>query len=284
MFNRPGVKISPMLYGIFFEEINHAGDGGLYAELIRNRSFEDSDKPEAWKLVAAGDAKGEISIDTSRPLNAASPRSLKLVVRGEGSVGVANEGFWGIAVKQGARYDLSLYARSEGIRGPLAVRLESADGKTVYARGQTGGLGGDWKQYRLSLTAEGTDPHARLLIAADQPGTLWLDVVSLFPQATWKGRPNGLRPDIAGMLDGLQPRFVRFPGGCWVEGNVLEDSYHWKTTIGHHRRPPHRAEPLGLFLAQRAGLPRVSPDVRGPGRGAALCDQLRHVAPARSYP
>jgi alpha-L-arabinofuranosidase len=230
--DRPGPRISPMLYGIFFEEINHAGDGGLYAELIRNRSFEDSDKPEGWKLVAAGTAKGEISIDTNRPLNAASPRSLMLVVRGQGSVGVANEGFWGIAVRQDARYNLSLYARSEGIRGPLAVRLESADGKTVYARGQINGLGGDWKQYRLTMTAEGTDPRARLVIAAGQPGTLWLDVVSLFPQATWKGRPNGLRPDVAGMLDGLKPSFVRFPGGCWVEGNVLEDSYHWKTTIG----------------------------------------------------
>ena len=150
--DRPGPKISPMLYGIFFEEINHAGDGGLYAELIRNRSFEDSDKPEAWMQVAAT-TKGEISIDTSRPLNAASPRSLKLVVLGQGSVGVANEGFWGIAVQQGACYNLSLYARSEGIRGPLAVRLESADGKTVYARGRIDGLGGDWKQHRLLLTS-----------------------------------------------------------------------------------------------------------------------------------
>jgi alpha-L-arabinofuranosidase len=229
--DRPGAKISPMLYGIFFEEINHAGDGGLYAELIRNRSFEDSDKPEAWTLVAAGGAKGEISIDTSRPLNAASPRSLKLVVQGGGSVGVANEGFWGIAVKRGT-YSLSLYARSEGICGPLAVRLESVDGKTVYARGQIDGLGGEWKQHRLWLPAEGADPHARLVIAANGPGTLWLDVVSLFPAATWKCRPNGLRADIARMLDGLKPSFVRFPGGCWVEGNVLEDSYHWKTTIG----------------------------------------------------
>ena len=229
--DQPGAKISPTLYGIFFEEINHAGDGGLYAELVRNRSFEDSDKPEAWKSTAAGGAKAEIAIDTSRPLNPASPRSLRLTAEGQGMAGVTNEGFWGIAVKQGAEYELSLYARGDGISS-LSVKLQSADGKTDYAQGKIDGLTAEWKQHKVALASTATDPQARLLIAAGEPGTVWLDVVSLFPKDTWKGRANGLRPDLAEMLDGLKPAFVRFPGGCWVEGNVMADASRWKTTIG----------------------------------------------------
>jgi alpha-L-arabinofuranosidase len=233
--DKPGVKVSPMLYGIFFEEINCAGDGGLYAELVRNRSFEDSDKPDHWRLVTDGSRKGEMAIDAERPVSEKNRKSLRLKVGGEGDgrVGVANGGWWGIAIDKGAGYDFSLYARAdEGFKGPLAVTLQNADGSKTYADGKIEGVTGDWKRFALALTATDADPKARLVISASQPGTVWLDVVSLFPKATFKNRPNGLRPDLAKMLADLRPSFVRFPGGCWVEGDTLALAMRWKATIG----------------------------------------------------
>jgi alpha-L-arabinofuranosidase len=232
--DRPGVKISPTLYGIFFEEINLAGDGGLYAELVRNRSLEDSDKPDHWTLVTTGQAQGELTVDTSRPMSPGNRRALRLAVRGgPGSAGAANAGYFGISLRKGALYDLSLAARSgDGFAGPLEIRLESADGSRQYARQTVDRLSADWQTFRLALTATDSDPQARLVIAAARPGTVWLDMVSLFPHATWHDRPNGLRPDLAEMLAGLKPAFVRFPGGCWVEGDRLEFASRWKRTIG----------------------------------------------------
>ena len=233
--DKPGPKISPTLYGIFFEEVNMAGDGGLYAELVRNRSFEDADKPEHWWLVQGGSAKGEISIDMGRPMSEKNRRSLRLTVAqgGEGRVGVVNGGYHGIAVQKDAVYQLSLSARAgNGFTGPLTVTLESTDGKKIYAQAQIEGLTDAWKTFPLSLTAAGTDPKARLVVSATKPGAVWLDMVSLFPKATWKDRPNGFRSDLATMVAGLKPSFVRFPGGCWVEGDTLKFATRWKTTIG----------------------------------------------------
>jgi alpha-L-arabinofuranosidase len=232
--DRPGVKISPTLYGIFFEEINLAGDGGLYAELVRNRSLEDADKPEHWSLVTTGQAQGELAVDTTRPVSPKNQRSLRLTIRGgPGTAGAANAGYFGIALRKGAVYDLSLAARcGDGFDGPLEVRLESADGRRTYARQTIDRLTADWKTSRLALTSSATDAQARLVIAAGRPGTVWLDMVSLFPRDTWHNRPNGLRPDLAQMLVGLRPSFVRFPGGCWVEGDRLAFASRWKRTIG----------------------------------------------------
>ncbi|MCX5673706.1 MAG: carbohydrate binding domain-containing protein [Planctomycetota bacterium] len=234
--DQPGARVSPTLYGIFFEEINHAGDGGLYAELIRNRSFEDdAAKTEPWTLVTSGTRTGEIAIDTSRPMSNKNPQSLRLTISqvGDGRAGVANPGFWGIALKKGAAYTLSLYARAaDGFKGPLVATLENADGSKTYAEARFNGIAADWKPLAAALTAGDTDPAARLVIAADKPGTVWLDVVSVFPKDTFKGRPNGLRPDLAGMLADLRPSFARFPGGCWVEGDVLKFATRWKKTIG----------------------------------------------------
>lgn len=232
--DREGPKIPRTLYGIFFEEISCAGDGGLYAELVRNRSFEDSDRPEHWALVQSGACRGEIAIDDERPVSEKNPRSLRLSISrgGEGRVGVANEGWWGIPLREGETYDLSLFARaSGGFSGPLAVTLESRDGK-VYAAGSIEGIGEEWARRSLALVSSGTDPAARLAVAASSPGTAWIDVVSLFPRNTWKRRPNGLRPDLAELLAALAPGFCRFPGGCWVEGDTLEFALRWKRTIG----------------------------------------------------
>jgi alpha-L-arabinofuranosidase len=230
--DKPGVKVSPMLWGIFFEDINLSTDGGIYAELVRNRSFEDSDKPDSWTPVGSGNAKIELAIDAENPLSAKNPHALKVSVKDAGvsRVGVANGGYWGMSVVKGEKYDLSLCARAEqAFSGPLTVTLESAD-SVVYAKERIKRLTADWQTYTLTLKADTTDPKARLVISTDKTGTFWLDVVSLFPQDTWKG--HGFRKDLTQMLADLKPAFMRFPGGCWVEGNTMKESYRWKETIG----------------------------------------------------
>jgi len=232
--DKPGHAISPMLYGIFFEDINCSADGGIYAELVRNRNFEDSEKPDWWEAIGNGAGRVELAVDAAQPVSPKNPHSLKVKIAGSGSerAGVANNGFWGMAVTKGQAYELSLFARGgEGFTGPLTVSLESSDG-TAYAQNTIRSLTPEWKRYRLALKASATDSKARLVIAASRPGSFWLDMVSLFPKRTWKNRPNGLRPDLAAMLAGLKPSFVRFPGGCWVEGDTMSLAYRWKQTIG----------------------------------------------------
>ena len=171
---RPGAKISPDLYGIFFEEINHAGDGGIYAELVRNRSFEDAQSPAGWEEVKRGSAEGKIALDTDRPLNPENPHSLRVEITKaeQGIFGIANGGYWGIAVAEGARYQLSFYARADNaFRAKLNVRLEDASNKTL-AETTVGPPTSEWKRYECALTARGTDPSARLVLSASAPGTI----------------------------------------------------------------------------------------------------------------
>jgi alpha-L-arabinofuranosidase len=230
-----GTPISPILYGIFFEEINHAGDGGLYAELVRNRSFEDADTPQAWTLLGDG---AKMAIDTANPLNPRNPRSLRWEIAGSASL--VNEGYWGIAVQRGKRYRFTMYARCDGqFRGALTVSLQSADGQ-VYAQRTLRGFGKDWKPFSATLTANGTDPKARLVLTVTGDGTLWLDMVSLMPVDTFKRRPNGLRADLAQMLAALKPSFVRFPGGCFVEGDRMQNALRWRDTLGDVAERPAR--------------------------------------------
>ena len=238
--DKPGHAVSPLLWGLFFEDINLSADGGLYAELIRNRSFEDGDDLSNWTVVKASGAEATATVTCEQPfaenpLNTRNKRSLRLTVAkagGTATAGVSNSGYWGIPVKQGAEYRVSLAARrGEGADIPLAVTLESKDGKP-YASGALTISSTTWGTQELTLKATANDPDGRLVLRATAPGTLWLDMVSLFPTATWKGRPNGLRPDLAGMLENLKPGFLRFPGGCWVEGDTMRESYRWKETVG----------------------------------------------------
>ena len=239
--DQPGHKIAPTLFGIFFEDINLSADGGVYPEQVRNRNFEDSDKPDHWTTVGSGLAKVEVSVDREKPVSPKNPRSLKVVIaeQGSGRAGVANGGFYGMGVVKGESYVLSLDARAEGgFTGPLTVSVESADG-LVYAQEKLSKLTADWKKFTATLTAKGTDPKARLVISADKTGTFWLDMVSLMPKKSWKG--HGLRPDLMEMLVGMKPSFNRFPGGCWVEGDTMKEAYRWKLTIGapSERRTQH---------------------------------------------
>lgn len=225
---QPGAAISPALWGIFFEDINLSADGGIYPELVRNRSFEDSANPEHWKIETAEDSKTRMSVDDKRPLTPMNRHSLKMDIQGRASLG--NGGYWGMNMVQGDGYAFRVAARAaEGFTGPVAVAIEGADGKSL-ASGEITGLTDQWKYYSLDLTAAGSDPKARLTLSVSGKGTLWLDMVSLMPKKTWKD--HGLRPDLCGMLDGLKPSFMRFPGGCWVEGDDMAHMNHWKKTIG----------------------------------------------------
>jgi alpha-L-arabinofuranosidase len=238
----PGIQISSNLFGIFFEEISLAGDGGIYAEMVRNRSLDNSGSPDYWTLVTTGTAAGSRSLDSSLPLNTNNLCSLKLTMTsGTGSVGAGNAGFWGMALTQDAVYDLSFYACSTtGFTGDLTARLESANGSTNYAQTSFSGLTTNWQRFAASLTPSATDTNARLVLSITNAGTVWLDVVSLFPQATFHSRTNGMRPDLANMLVAMRPSFMRFPGGCYVEGNVLANAFRWKNTIGDiAARPGH---------------------------------------------
>jgi alpha-L-arabinofuranosidase len=228
---RPGATINPAMWGVFFEDINFGADGGLYAELVKNRSFEFPDPLMGWTRISPSLAVGELSIRDDKPFDAANPHYLRIQSEGTAPFGVANEGFRGIGLLEGESYDFS--AQIRGVSGtPLInVQLYGADG-TLLASVPLKGFSSGWKKITATLRPTDTDPKARLQIVLEGKGAVDLDFVSLFPRRTWKHRPGGLRADMVQMLADLKPGFLRFPGGCIVEGSVLERRYQWKTTIG----------------------------------------------------
>jgi alpha-L-arabinofuranosidase len=255
--NQPAAVISSNLFGIFFEEINYAGEGGLYAELVRNRSFANSTSPDFWTLVTQGSAAGGMNVDVTQPLNTNNLRSLQLTMAsGVGSVGAANSGYWGIALQAGATYDLNFHARTVNeFSGPILVRLENADGSQVYAQGSFGGLATNWQHFATALISSGNDPNARLVLRLSNVGTVWLDEVSLFPRATFLTRTNGLRLDLASMLTGLNPSFFRYPGGNFIESWNVTNAVRWKKTIGDlAERPGHLNDSWGYWSTDGYGL------------------------------
>jgi alpha-N-arabinofuranosidase len=253
--------VSPMLYGLMTEEINYSYDGGLYAELVRNRNFkEDSKDPVHWQLVQERGGAGSISLDAGQPLNDAIGSSLKLTVAqasGNQRVGVANDGFWGIPVKPNTPYRASFYAKAgPGFTGPLTVSIAGNDGATVHASAQVPRVTQDWKKYEVTLTAgkAALSVENRLVISAGSTGTVWLNVVSLFPPA-WNNRPNGNRKDIMQLLADMKPAFLRFPGGNYLEGNTLATRFDWKKTIGDiSQRPGHMNDSWRYWSSDGMGL------------------------------
>ena len=240
-----GPMISPTHYGIFFEDINHAADGGLYAELIRNRSFEDGPrygKPadlQGWSSFAA--APSELKMKLIQPtkkqplLNAVQHHALQLDIKASAHspVCLVNDGYWGINVVQGRTYRLSFWAKGN-YKGTVKATLCDTTGATILAETVVGGSPADktWRKFEAQLTAVGNDPKAQFALVFDGTGMLQLDVVSLFPP-TFKNRENGMRPDLASMLYEMHPKFMRFPGGCFVEGQESPDNaFRWERTIG----------------------------------------------------
>jgi alpha-N-arabinofuranosidase len=247
--------VSPRLYGLMTEEINFSYEGGLYGELIRNRSFKaNAQNPQFWSAV--GDAT--LALDTNQPLNTALNLSLKadLSKASKASpVGIANGGFWGIPVHPNTTYRASFYARGEQFSGPLTLSLESADGKTVLSSATVSKISDQWKKYQATLKTGNVQPSKenRFVIKASNPGTVWFQNVSLFPP-TYHNRPNGTRPDIMQWLADLQPKFLRFPGGNYLEGNTIPERFNWKETIGDvAERPGHRS-PWGYWSTDGFGL------------------------------
>jgi hypothetical protein len=235
-----GKRISSDLFGIFFEDINYAADGGLYAELIQNRSFEYSpgDRKEwnsltSWDLIERDGGIGTLTVENDKPLHANNPHHGVLgMTSGSGCVEIRNAGFDGIVVKSGDLYDFSVFARQiDGKVGPVAVRLESKDGG-ILAETMLPAPGPAWTKVRATLRPTKDEPDARLVLTTKTAGRVALDMVSLFPQKTFKNRPNGLRPDLAQVIADLKPRFVRFPGGCLAHGDGLDNMYRWKDTVG----------------------------------------------------
>ena len=240
-FTKPGVAISPTLYGIFFEDINHSADGGIYAELIRNRSFEQS--TSYWRLKLGNGSVGSMTTDNLDLLNSAQSGCLKVVadsIAPAGYVGVQNDGYWGVNVVDGREYTLSFYAKaSKGFSGAVTAALVGNGGE-VYAQQKIAGLTTDWEKYTCNMVASGNNTTGKLALSINAAGTVWFDVVSLFPP-TYNNRSNGLRPDLVQKLVDLHPRFMRFPGGNFIEGDNLTDgAFHWKKTIGPvEERPGH---------------------------------------------
>ena len=254
-------EISDLLMGIFFEDINYSADGGLYAELIQNRDFEydpsDREGDKNWNSTHSWKLEGEnatFTISTSDPIHPNNPHYAVLKTNQPGAA-LTNTGFDGIALKAGEKYDFSLFARiPEGSKsGKLLVRLVDADG-TVQGETTVTVSSRSWKTYKAVLTAK-TSADTRLELRPQSAGEIELDMISLFPQNTFKGRKNGLRPDLAQTLADMHPRFVRFPAGCVAHGDGLKNIYQWKNTIGplEARKPArnlwgyHQSMGLGYY-------------------------------------
>jgi alpha-L-arabinofuranosidase len=230
---QPGHQISPRLYGIFFEDINFAGDGGLNAELVKNGSFEFPDGMMGWSEAKVDSAYGSLRIIDEDPAFSANPHYLHITgsAPGEG-FGAANGGFRGVGVHIGETYVFSLQARApDSAHIGLRISIVSAEGR-VLAAAKLPKVGANWSEQSAVLQPTETDGKARLVVALTGPGSVDVDLVSLVPEATWKNRPHGLRADLVKKLADLKPSFLRFPGGCIVEGSELQYRYQWKTTIG----------------------------------------------------
>lgn len=244
--------ISRDLMGIFFEDISYAADGGLYAELIQNRDFEYTEADHrgwnsktAWKLEGEGTTW---TINSVNPIHANNANYSSLLTSSIGAK-LINEGWDGIALNKGDKYNLSLFARGKG-----AIRISLADGGNVLAT-TTVKASAEWKQIKATLTPSATATNAKLVIEPLQTGNIDVDFISLFPQKTFRGRTNGLRNDLAQVIADLHPRFVRFPGGCATHGQGIDNIYHWQATIGElwERQPDmniwnyHQTRGLGFY-------------------------------------
>jgi alpha-N-arabinofuranosidase len=247
---------SPMLHGLMTEEINFAYDGGLYAELIRNRTFQDDPaKPVHWSATPSA----SIAIDRSTGPGAALPLSLKVTLDAASPAspaGVKNDGFWGIPVRPDTAYTASFYARADAsFRGPLQLSIDDDLSGKAVATASVDSLGSEWKRYSVVLHTGPVAPSAayRFVIEGTHPGTVWLQLVSLFPP-TYANRPNGNRIDLMEKLAAMKPMFLRFPGGNYLEGDHISERYEWKKTIGPLVDRPTHPSPWRYHSSDGTGL------------------------------
>lgn len=290
---KPGSTIASSLHGIFFEEISHGGEGGLYGELIQNRGFEESRIPQntkvengwlipnpgthymlqkvsdwkmpwtltsqwpSWNLEAGSASNIQLQLTQQQPLTEATPNSLQVTINALDKAGknnLINEGFWGIKAEAGQAYNLSFYAHTDArYTGKLTVSLQSPEGAILAQQVFTNVKGTAWKKYTSVLKPTASHTKAKLVISFGSTGTMWLDFVSLFPQQTFKSRPNGMRKDLAQYLADLKPAFVRWPGGCFVEGINIENAANWKRTLGPVEKRPGTYSVWGYWSSDGFG-------------------------------
>ena len=260
-----GAELASSMYGVFFEEINHAGDGGLYAELVNNRSFEELEMPEGYYAVGnrlfpdkvqnhiTGEVKdesfrwtldpvpawalegdAEMVLTKDNPKFETAPNNLRVIINDASNpVKLINNGYWGMAVKEGEVYHLRTIIRPlENYSGKLIVKLYSEKDELLASTEVDISKKNIWNDFKTTIMPSKTDSRAKLVLEFDSEGEVYLDYVSLFPENTFKERENGLRIDLAETLLGLKPAFVRWPGGCVVEGISLANRFEWKKTLG----------------------------------------------------
>jgi len=223
--------ISPQMWGIFFEDINFAADGGLYAELVKNGSFQFPISMTGWRLVKPRSEDQWLVINQQKR-STANTRFVRILKATDTSAyTLTNEGYRGIGLNKNEKYNFSIWAK--GVSGSVKLRIEVLRNTGAkIASGELNTIAGTWKKYELPMTATDTVYAGTLKISFIGKGSIELDNISLFPVNTFKNRANGMRADLALLLDSLKPGFVRFPGGCIVEGRDLQNRYQWKNTVG----------------------------------------------------
>ena len=258
--DKPIANVSPILYGLMTEEINYAYDGGLYAELVRNRTFNDSnwDLP-AWSLVQNGNAVAHMQLDKSTGPSAALPISLRIKVEKAdpaNEAGVKNSGFWGFPVRERTNYRGSLYAKADNASiGSVTLSLRDDNTGAIVATGTVPSVTTAWERYTVVLNTGDvrTSSANHLIVTVQHPGTLSIDLLSLFPP-TYHDRPNGNRSDLMEKLAAMKPAFLRFPGGNYLEGDHISERYEWKKTIGPLVDRPTHPSPWRYHSSDGMGL------------------------------
>ncbi|MGB6783007.1 MAG: alpha-L-arabinofuranosidase C-terminal domain-containing protein [Terracidiphilus sp.] len=258
--DQAATPVSPTLYGLMTEEINYAYEGGLYAEMVRNRTFRaDWSGINYWYLLEKGDAQAKMSGDRTVGPSDALPNSMRLDVTkadAANQAGAINVGWWGMEVRPNAEYKGSFYAKAASEEmGAVTVSLVADETGRVLATAKVDGVGTEWKQFPFTLKTgaieAGSANHLELTVG--HAGTLWLQLVSLFPP-TYKNTPNGNRIDLMEKLAGMHPQFLRFPGGNYLEGNTIEQRFQWKKTIGPLVDRPGHESPWGYWSTDGLGL------------------------------
>lgn len=228
-----GAEVQPTMWGVFFEDINMGADGGIYAEMIKNRSFEFF-KPFMGWTIQGKRQEGDILLLNRKAEKSSNPRYIRINVanKAKGDLGLTNEGFRGMGIKQGLRYDFSVMYRQAASGVKVHLELINSKNEVIGSTTFTPISSADWKKQSVSFTATATEPKGKFNIWFEGNGSIDLDMISLFPSDTWKNRPGGLRGDMVQLLADMKPGFVRFPGGCIVEGHDISLRYQWKKTVG----------------------------------------------------
>ena len=231
---KPIAEVQPTMWGIFFEDINFGADGGIYAELIKNRSFEFSMPLMGWTVAQNKFNEGAVLVLNRQELNTGNPRFIRVTKKNtEDSLSLTNEGFRGMGIKKGLRYDFSVLCRQQTPGLQLRLELLNASGSVIGSTMLSpSGKANEWKKEATSFNASDTAWKGKFRISFEGTGIVDLDMISLFPSDTWKHRPGGMRSDMVQLLADMKPGFIRFPGGCIVEGRDLANRYQWKKTIG----------------------------------------------------